>query len=81
MTTLINEIRFDYSKLLGRIREKGMTQSAMAAQIGITPTAMSNKLAGKSDFRQGELERMAEKLEIADQEYGLYFFTRRLKSV
>ena len=34
----------DYLNLLGRIRARGMTQSDVAQEIGISPTTLNKKL-------------------------------------
>ena len=70
---------FDYSKLLGRIKEKGFTQETLAKRIGITPGVMSIKLNNQSHFKQREIFAICEALEIAISEIGDYFFTLRVR--
>ena len=69
----------DYSKLLGRIREKGFTQAQIANLVGMTPGTMSAKLNNQAYFKQTEIIAICEVLEIPISEYGEYFFTRRVR--
>ena len=65
---------FDYSKLLGRIKEKGFTQMALAKLIGITAGSMSEKLNNLAHFKQREITAMCNVLDIPNAEIGAYFF-------
>ena len=44
-----------YSFLKGKIVERGMKRCAIADALGITPRALSQKIAGKRDFKWGEV--------------------------
>lgn len=70
---------FDYSKLLGRIKEKGFTQETLAKHIGITPGVMSMKLNNQSHFKQKEMFAICEALDISISEIGEYFFTLKVR--
>ena len=70
---------FDYSKLLGRIKEKGFTQETLAKHIGITPGVMSMKLNNQSNFKQKEIFAICEALDIAISEIGEYFFVPKVR--
>lgn len=70
---------FDYSKLLGKIKEKGLTQEALAKQIGITPGSMSEKLNSKAFFKQREIFMICQALDISIGEMGEYFFTQKVR--
>ena len=70
---------FDYSKLLGRIKEKGFTQETLAKHIGITPGSMSEKLNNKSFFKQMEIFMICQALDIPFDRIGEYFFTREVR--
>ena len=72
-------MQFDYSKLLGRIKEFGYTQEGVAEAIGISKTTMSLKLNNKAAFTQPEVEKIRKALGIADEEIGAYFFTQRVQ--
>lgn len=67
-------MRFDYSKLKGRIREKYGKQEVFAKAIGLTPTTISFKINGKAKWRQDEIVKAAKLLEISKDEIVEYFF-------
>lgn len=68
---------FDFSKLKGRIAEKFKSRKALADFIGLTTTAMHNRLSGKVPFRPDEIIALCapECLDIPAEEIGIYFFT------
>ena len=68
-------MQFNYSKLLGRIREYGFTQKEVAIRIGILPTTLSLKLNHKARFTAVEIDAICKLLDIATEEIGAYFFT------
>lgn len=70
---------FDYSKLLGRIRERGFTQETLAKRIGIAESSMCLKLNNKAGFRHNETFLICEALEIPTEEIGEYFFTQKVR--
>ena len=70
---------YDYSKLLGRIKECGFTQETLAKRIGIAESSMCLKLNNKADFRHREIFLICEALEIAIGEIGVYFFTLKVR--
>lgn len=65
---------YNYSLLLGRMRERGETQASVAAMLGINPTTLNNKLHNKTEFTQSEILKMCDYLGI-DSVYE-YFFTQ-----
>ena len=71
-------VMYDYSKLLGRIKEKGFTLKEFAKIIGINPSTLSIKLSGKAYFTQKEIEKICQALDICGNEIGLYFFTPKV---
>ena len=71
-------VKFDYSKLLGKIKENGYTQSEFAAELGMTPSTFSLRLSGKGYFRQPETIKMCDMLGIAYKDISLYFFTQKV---
>ena len=71
-------MQFDYSKLLGRIKEFGYTQERLAKETGITKVTMNLKLNNKAFFTQPEIERIRKVLCIAYDEIGVYFFTPKV---
>ena len=74
-----SKLLFDYSKLLGRIKEKGFTQESLAKHIGIRPGTMSDKLNNKARFKQPEIIMICEALDIALSEIGVYFFAQKVR--
>lgn len=73
-------VQFDYSKLLGRIRECGFTQETLAKHIGIAKSSMSLKLNNKANFTNPEVFLICEALKIETSEIGAYFFTLKVRS-
>lgn len=69
----------DYSKLLGRIRERGMTQRTLAQAIGISESQISLKLKGAFPFKQQDIRNICDCLKIEPDEIGAYFFTPKLE--
>ena len=65
---------FEYNKLRGRIVEKYGTQSKFAQELGISPTAMSEKMTGKTTFSQRDIEKWRQLLDIDSEDIGKYFF-------
>ena len=67
-------MRFDYSKLLGRIKECGYTQESLATEVGMAVSTMSLKLNNKAFFSQPEMKKICELLSISVDRIGEYFF-------
>lgn len=65
---------YNYSKLLGRLKERGYTQSKIATEIGRDKSSLSAKLHGKSAFTTKEIDAICEVLDIPNAEIGDYFF-------
>lgn len=61
-----------YAKLRGRMAEYNITQSGIASLLGISITAVNNKMTGKTDFSPKEMKilKLALNLETVDA----YFF-------
>lgn len=66
---------FNYSKLLGKLKEKGYTQGELAHAINISANALSNKILGKSSFSNLEIKAICDILDISNVDVGTYFFT------
>jgi len=71
-------MKFDYSKLLGLMRSKNITQSFLAKEIGNTEATLSLKFNNKAKFKQSEILLICEILDINENEIGLYFFTKKV---
>ena len=73
------DMKFDFSKLLGRIKEYGFTQERLAAEIGVSVSTLSYKLNNKAVFTQKEIRKICDFLEIVTAEIGVYFFTLKVQ--
>ncbi len=69
----------DYSRLLGRLRECGLTQKELAEIIGISEGQMSQKIQGNYPFKQSEIGSVCDTLGINQTDIGLYFFTPKVE--
>lgn len=65
---------YDYSKLLGRMKEQGFTQEKLAKSIGISETSVNLSLNNKRNFRQNEILKITEVLSIPVENLEQYFF-------
>ena len=74
------EMKFNYSKLRGRIVEKFGSIKAFADAYGLSTVTMSNKLNGKVAISQDDIMKMAscEMLDIPPSELHEYFFTLKV---
>ncbi len=70
--------RYDYRKLLGKMREQRVTQEVLAEKVGISATSMNLSLNNKRDFRQEEILIICESLGISLSDIPTYFFTKDL---
>jgi hypothetical protein len=70
----MQKIKFDYSKLRGRITEKCGSQKAFAKLLGIAECTLTSKLQGYTYFTQSEIIRAIKILDIRAEEAALYFF-------
>ena len=75
----MTEVKFDYSKLKGRIREIFDTQSAFAEAMGMSTTSLSAKLNNKIEFSQKEINKACDLLKIKKEEIPVYFFTPKVQ--
>lgn len=67
-------MKFNYSKLLGRMRECGFTQEQVAKAIGINKGTLSTKLNNRYSFTQDEIIKICKLLNIPICEIGDYFY-------
>ena len=65
---------YTYSKLRGRIIEKYGSLTAFCEHLTISMNSLSKKMTGKTGFSQEDIEKWAELLDIAPEEYASYFF-------
>lgn len=69
----------DYSKLLGRVKEKALTQKGLAEKIGVSEGQLCHKLAGHYPFKQSEIAKICNVLDISKTEVGVFFFTEKVE--
>ena len=65
---------FDYWNLKGRIREKWQTQEAFAKTMGMSLTALNQRLNGVVDWKMTEVAKACEHLDIQPSDAWIYFF-------
>lgn len=70
---------YNYAKLLGRIVEKVGTQCLFAEKMGLSERTISLKLNGKVGWKQCEITKVCEVLEINDSEIPVYFFAPKVQ--
>lgn len=66
---------WDYSKLNGKIVEKCGTQTVFAEKIGLSERSISLKLNGKIGWKQQEIAKACDILDIRKNDIAAYFFT------
>ena len=67
-------MKYNYSKLLGRIKECGLTQETLANAIGKNKSTISSKLNGRYPFTAKDIDDICRVLNISNAEIGEYFF-------
>ena len=63
-----------YGKLRERIRLRFGVMSDFASAIGISRSALSQKLNGSRDWSRSEIESVCKSLDIPIEQVGDYFF-------
>ena len=66
---------FNYQKLLGRITEKMGSQAEFARRMELSERTISLKLNRKVPFKQNEIVKASNLLEIDNSDIAAYFFT------
>lgn len=69
---------FDYSKLKGRMKEKGYTQEDVANHINISKSTISLRLNNQALFIQDEICKIIGLLDIPCEEIKEYFFKEKV---
>lgn len=72
-------INYDYAKLNGKIKEVCGTQSVFARKMGLSEHTMSKKLASKISWKQTEIERACNVLDIVRTDIPAYFFNMKVQ--
>ena len=70
-------VKFDYSKLRGRIREYYGTESKFADEMGISTVSLGAKLNNKVFFKNSEIFKACDLLKIDLKNAGDYFFKNK----
>ena len=70
---------YNYNKLRGIIREKFGTEGKFAKKINRDCSTFSKKINNKGEFTSDEIFRMAELLDIPNDEIGTYFFSQKVE--
>lgn len=73
-------MRFDYSVLTGRIVEKFGSRQAFAYAIGLSERSLSLKLNNKVGWKDREISRAIDLLELEESEIPVYFFKREVQN-
>lgn len=76
---MLEELRFDYSKLKGRIKEVLGTQEKYAMGIGCSLTSANLKLNNQAEFSQKEMYQSMIVLKLDTELVTEYFFTREVR--
>lgn len=63
-----------YPKLDGKITELFGTRSCFASALGISENSVSSKMQGKSKWKEGEILKSCELLNIKKTDIPKYFF-------
>lgn len=71
---------YNYSKLLGRIVEKVGTQCAFSERMELSERSISLKLNGKISWKQSEIAKACEVLDIQLSEIAEYFFALEVQN-
>lgn len=74
---MIIKREYNYSKLLGKIKEVLGCNSNLALKLKISERTMSLKLTSKVDFKQEEIMLICEILNISYLDIGTYFFEEK----
>ena len=69
--------KYDYSKLKGRIVEKLKNQGNFTELMKLSGQTISQKLKGNIEFKQSEIQRDCEILDIPLIEIKEYFFSQK----
>ena len=72
-------MEFDYSRLRGRAKERGLTQEQLATVAGMKEATYSQKINNNSEFKQCEILRICSALNITSEQIHSYFFTPKVQ--
>ena len=72
-------MEFDYSKLLGRIREYGYTQKTLANTVKMSVSQLNQCLKNKSNFKHTKILEICMVLDIPVSEIGAFFYALKTR--
>ena len=70
-------MQYDYSKLIGRMAELGMSKQDMSANMHMSRATLYQKLKSTWGFSQNEIESGIQALGLDKKDIPLYFFTHK----
>ena len=65
----------DMAMLRDKIKESGISITAMAVKAGVSRETFYNRLEGRSEFRASEIARISDVLRLKKSEQDAIFFT------
>lgn len=68
-------LKYNYSKILGIMREQKMTQRDLAQKIGISEVSLNKKLTNKTQFKQDEMASILTVLGFSVHDVATIFFS------
>ena len=74
-------IEFDYSKLIGKIKENFNNRKDFAKLIPLSLNSLSKKLNNKVPFTSLEIYNMVQVLNIEPSEISIYFYTAKVEKI
>lgn len=74
-------IEFDYSKLIGKIKENFNNRKDFAKLIPLSLNSLSKKLNNKVPFTSLEIYNMVQVLNIEPSEISIYFYTVKVEKI
>lgn len=74
----MKKYNFDYSKLLGKIKECSLNQDDCAKKIGLSAQSFNYKINNKRAFTQPQIKEIVKLLNIKPIEIDEYFFTEKV---
>ena len=69
------KVKFDYSRLKGRIIERFGTASAFASAMGFKPNMLTSRLKNETPWKDQDILTACKLLCISPEEIPAYFFT------
>lgn len=72
---------FDYSKLIGKIKEQFNNREEFCKLIPLSNNSLSKKLNNKVPFTSPEIYRIMEILNIEVSDIHIYFYTPKVEKI